>query len=289
MLNIKKIRYPEMDSVMRMKPNPEILLGKEIIWQEKRDGSLFGAYLDENNNIHIRSKNMDEASPDFYDVFKSTDEAEKIKELLIWEKENWHHESVIFGELLTEGISPTRTEFHKKNECVMFDIWSSTIEDLVPYTLVHQHAHNFDIPIVDLYGTSRHITLKSLYDFKDKMLEAAENKKREGIVGKTYEKNKKFKYFKERLDWPPIYKRPRQIEDGKVILPPLPESEILGALQKTFVDLGNSKFKDKKIAMPLFAKYVKIECKKHDCTKPDKELIYYYKMRLENYIKKGDF
>ena len=281
MLEIDKIKYPEMDSISRLYPNPEILLGKEIIWQEKRDGSLFGAYLDDNDNINIRSKNMSKASSDFLEIFMSTEEKEKIKELLLWERNNWHHESVIFGELLTKGISPTKVEFHEKNECIIFDIWSSAINGLMPYTLVHQYAYNFDIPIVELYGTSKHITLKSLYNFRDRMLEIAKNNKREGVVGKTYEKNKKFKYFKERLDWSPIYKKERHIEDGKVILLALPESEILGALHKTFVDLGNNKFKDKAIAMPIFAKYIKLECKKHNCTKSDKKLFHFYNMKLE--------
>ncbi len=35
----KFIQYPEMGRIAQLRPNPEILLGKPISWQEKRDGS----------------------------------------------------------------------------------------------------------------------------------------------------------------------------------------------------------------------------------------------------------
>ena len=280
MLDIKKVKYPELNQIIRMQPNPEILLGHEIFWQEKRDGSNIGVYIDDENNIHLRSRNMDEASEDFHNIFKETEEAEKVKELLINLRDAWNSESVVFGELLTKGRSPARSELHEKHEFIVFDIWSTKSEDFLPYMLVHQYCYQYKLPIVELYGTSRHTKLESLLKFRDKMLKTAEKNKREGVVGKTYEKNKKFRYFKEKLDTPHLEKKPRHIEDGEPELPQLPESEILGALDKTLVDLGKKKFSDIKKAMPLFASYVSEECKKHNCINKNK-LFGYYKRKLE--------
>jgi hypothetical protein len=265
MINIKKIRYPEMESIIRQHPNPEKLLGFEIFWQEKRDGSNLGIYLGRTNKIKIRSRNMDDASKDFYNIFNRTKEAPQVKELLLSLKKEWKDESIIFGELLTKGKSPTRRELHETDEFIVFDIWSKKQEGFIPYMLVYQYCHHFDLPIVELYGSSKHIKLNSLLKFRDKMLKIADSKKREGVIGKCFEGNKHKYYFKEKLDTPKLEKFPREIEEGKIELPQLPESEITGALEKVLVDIGFAKFKDKSIAMPLFAKYVAIECQKHNC------------------------
>lgn len=281
MIEINRIKYPELNSIIRLHPNPEIILGHEIFWQEKRDGSNLGIYLNNDNGIELRSRNMDKASDDFYKVFNEIEESGKIRDLLISMHDDWNDEGVIFGELLVKGKSPTKTEFHKENEFIIFDIWSSKMGGLIPYILVYQHCHHFKLPIVELYGTSKHITLESLLEFRDKMLRVAENNGREGVVGKIFEKNIKYIYFKEKLDTPKLEKLPRVIENGRPILPPLPESEVLGALDKTFVDLGKENFMDVKIVMPLFAKYVSEECVKHNCDKPDGNLYRRYRDKLE--------
>ena len=278
---IKKIRYPSLNQIIRLYPNPEILLGHEIFWEGKEDGSNIGVWLDDDGMIQLRSRNQDKADDNFYEIFKQTEEYEKILEFLIDMRTQWHDECVVFGELLTKGRSPTRIKLYDKHKFIVFDIWSRKCDGLIPYMLVHQYCYHFEIPIVELYGTSKHITLKSLLRFRDKMLKVAKKKGTEGVVGKTFEKNVKFKYVKEKLDLPKIEKKPRHIEEGVIQLPSLPESEILGALDKVLVDIGHDRFKDVRESMPLFAKYVKIEYKKHNCSCNEK-LFKYYKQKLED-------
>ena len=278
---IGKIGYPSLNQIIMMYPNPEILLGHIIYWQEKRDGSNMGVYLTGKGDLALRSRNRDRASKSFHRIFLETEKAENVKELLISMRDVWNDECVIFGELLTKGKSPTRTELHEKHEFVVFDIWSSKAGGLLNYMLVHQHCYLYGLPIVELYGTSRHITLDSLLEFRDIMLETAKKNGREGVVGKTYKKGTMYQYFKEKLDTPKLEKLPSHIEDGKPIFPPLPVSEILGALDKALVDLGLTDFKDVSKAMPLFAKYVGIECGKHNCRKPKGNLFSYYKVKRE--------
>lgn len=280
-LDIKNIKYPSLNSIMTTHPDPLILLGHTIFWEEKRDGSNIGIYLNEEDKLCLRSRNLDVASGDIHRIFLETDEAEKAKELLISMQDMWNDGCVIFGELLTKGKSPSRTELHEKHGFVVFDIWSSKVGGLIPYISVQQHCHDFDIPIVELYGYSQHITLESLLEFRDEMLEIAKKNGREGIVGKTFEGGKKYLYFKEKLEIPRHKKKPNCIEDGKPMLPLLSESEILGALDKALVDLGTTDFKDVKKAMPLFAKYVRVECKKHNCTGPEGNLFSYYKAKIQ--------
>lgn len=281
MIEIKKIKYPELNAIIRMYPNAEVLLGHEIFWQEKRDGSNLGVYLNDNDGLGARSRNKTKVSDDLCGAFNRTEEASKIKEMLLSMKYDWNDECVPFGEMLLKGKSPTRTELHDREEFVVFDIWSSKAGGFLPYMLVYQHCYHFDLPIVELYGTSKHTSVKSLLSFRDSMLEIAKENGREGVVGKTFEKNIKLHYFKEKSDTPKLEKKPRYIEEGTIILPQLPESEVLGALDKVFIDIGSKKFKDVKEAMPLFAKYVSEECRKHNCRRPERNLFRYYKEKLE--------
>jgi hypothetical protein len=265
MLNIRKIakiRYPELETIIHQYPNPEILLGRDITWEIKYDGSCAGLWLPR-TNLKIRSRNMDIASNDMHKAFIRTGLVVNAKELIKDMTTQWKHKDVVlFGELLQKGKSPTRTEFHEKDEFVLFDIWADG--KFLTYTLVHQYAYQYKIPFVEIVGTSRHTTMESLLKFRDEMLEVAKSKGREGVVGKIYEGDRT-RFFKEKLDLPKIEKLPRKIDDGKPQLPELAESEILGALEKVRVDIGEKKFRQTKEAMPLFAKYVKIECEKHNC------------------------
>jgi hypothetical protein len=280
-VNISKIKYPELERILNIYPNPEIILGEEIFWTEKRDGSNIGAYLDENDNLQLRSRNMDKASDDFYKYFNETEQAENIKELLS-DARNWKKEYVVFGELLTKGKSPTRIELHDKHEFIIFDIWELPREQWLSYNSVYQQCYHFGLPVVELYGTCNLVTREKLFEFKDLMLVKALECKREGVVGKCW--NTKFKngiqYFKEKHDLPPIEKLPRLDEEGKITLPVLPDSEVYGAIEKARTDLGD-RFSIIKEAMPLIAKYISIECKKHNSSQP-KNLHQYYQQRLKD-------
>jgi hypothetical protein len=69
--------------------------------------------------------------------------------------------------------------------------------------------------------------------------------------------------------------------EGKIILPDLPDSEIYGAIEKVRADIGDEKFRDVRTAMPMIAKYVSDECKKHNSAAP-RNLHAYYQDRLKN-------
>jgi len=204
---------------------------------------------------------------------------------------------VVFGEMLTPGKSPTRIEMHDKNEFVVFDIWDQSMHEgdgsFINYSGVYQQCSHFDLPIVELYGTCNVSALDVLYAFKDDMLLKAKENAREGVVGKAWGEtpfnrgeghglcSRFITYFKEKNDLPALEKIPRLEQEGKVELPMLPDSEIYGAIEKARTDIGNEKFREIRVAMPLIAKYVGEECKKHNSMGP-RNLHSYYQNRIKD-------
>jgi ATP-dependent RNA circularization protein (DNA/RNA ligase family) len=277
--------YPELNRIALLYPNPQILLGDEIYWTEKRDGSQLRIGMVD-GEIKIATHHQDDASTQFKGYFKMTEQAIAIEQLL---KDtngfcdnpvaDFNFGAVIFGELLSKGKSPARFEHHDKFEFVIFDIWSTKDERFLTYNNVYQHAYHYSLPVVECWAITRHTDLDSLYATRDEMLALAKEKKREGVVLKNYHSQI---FAKEKLDTPTI--QIIKIDDGAVHLPRLPDSEVLGAIAKVHVDLGES-FMDKKIAMPTIAKYVSEEQDKHLCSKPSQNLFSFYQKYIEGLVK----
>ena len=272
----KIISYPEIGYIRDLYPNPEMLLGKKIIWEEKRDGSNCGAYLDKDDQIRFRSRHMEIAEQSIIDAIYRTRHIENLKDCLMDSKHQWHSDNTVFFELLMEGKSPTRTELHEEDDLTVFDIYSFK-SGWLNYNGIYQMCYHFKLPVVRVFGISQHVTIESLLSYRDKMLEKCLKEGREGIVGKVWkrEQNGRFIMFKEKLDMPDLDKIDTHIETGKPILPMLPESEIMGAIEKVLIDIGMDQFKDVSKAMPLVARYVNEESKKHNCQNVKKPFDYY--------------
>lgn len=274
-------KYPELNRISLLYPSPQIMLGEEIYWTEKRDGSQLRIALVD-GEIKIATHHQDEASKQFKEYFKQTEQAISVEELL---KDanglcanpvaNFDIGAVVFGELLSKGKSPARFEYHDKFEFVIFDIWARRDGRFLPYNSIYLYAYHYSLPVVECWAMTRHIDLESLYAYRDEMLVLAKEKGREGVVLKNYHSQI---FAKEKLDIPII---PRiKIEDGQPHNPSLPDSEVLGTIAKVHADLGEG-FLDKKIAMPLIAKYVSEEQEKHQCSKPTQNLFSYYQKYIE--------
>ena len=275
-----KNHYPDLDRIGQLKPNPHILLGKEIVWTEKLDGSNFGVYLDAEGNWHARSRNMDVASEQFHNYFKMTPQFDAVIELLK-DAETWNDAYMVYGELLTKGKSPTKIEYHDDHSFVVFDIWSEKVGGFLHYTRVFQECHHHGLPIVELWATCRLKSMESLLSFRDSILEKSVRLNREGTVGK-YVNGSEYIYFKEKNDTPKYEKVPRaeDPDNMRIVLPALPQSEVTGAIEKVYADLGTDFF-DVRIAMKKVAEYVSAEQKKHNCSKPEYPIFETYKERVE--------
>jgi len=275
-------KYPEMDRIATLS-RPQMLLGQEIYWTEKRDGSQLRIALDNEGEVIISTRNQDDASEMFKNYFHQTEQAQGVIDFLRdtngYREEpvaNFDFGSVVFGELLCKGKSPARFETHDKHKFIIFDIYSLKDQRFLSYTSVYQNTYHYGLPCVECWGISRHVDLDSLYSHRDEMLVVAKEKGREGVVLKNYHDQV---FAKEKLDTPKIERI--KIEDGSVRLPPLPDSEVYGAISKAHADIGGE-FTDKRVAMPLVAQYVGHEQEKHMCSKPRMSLFTYYSLYLEN-------
>ena len=112
------------------------------------------------------------------------------------------------------------------------------------------------------------------------MIKKCELEKREGVVLKAFDSDSKEIYCKEKIDT--VREIHVEHKEDKPTLPPLPNSELFGAINKALVDLGTEKFRDRSIAMPLIAKYVKEEQLKHLYGPPSKSLYKAYCEYLED-------
>ena len=138
----------------------------------------------------------------------------------------------------------------------------------------------YNFPIVELWGTSIHSDIQSFKTFENDMLEIAKKKEREGVVGKYYHGLDSI-FFKNRIDIPDLRKVKTHFDDGRVQLPLLPIPEIRGAVHKAYIDLGKENFMDRKISMPIVARYVSDESKKHICRNP-KNIYQYYLEKIDD-------
>jgi hypothetical protein len=277
------ISYPEMNRIALLYPTPCILLGEDIYWTEKRDGSQLRISYD--GELHISTHHREDASEQFKNYFMSTEQAEPIIEFLkdtngfpVNPNCDFNIGAVVFGELLVKGKSPAQFETHEKHEFVVFDIYSQKDERFLPYNKVYQECFHYQIPVVKCWALTKHETEESLLQTRDEILDMAQNEGREGTVLKCYHTQV---FAKEKLDTPKI--EHIKIENGEPKGLPLPDSEVLGAIAKAHADLGES-FTDKRMAMPLIAKYVSEEQIKHLCSKPTNSLFSYYQKYLEGEV-----
>lgn len=255
------------------------LCGKELYWTAKLDGSNIGIYWNGEKYV-ARSRNQDIASDQFLQYLEQTDEWIKVCEMLTDERENWNSNWIVYGELLCHGKSPTRMFSYEGYKFVVFDMWNVDKEYFINYNGVYQKCYHWEIPVVQLLGICRKLTPTELFEFRDKMMRYCEENRIEGCVVKMWESDGSYGYYKEKIDIPePLVHK--EIDEGDVMLPILPDSEIYGAIDKVRVDIGDEQFCDVKVAMPMVAKYVRDECNKHGCIMPSKKLFEYYKEVLE--------
>lgn len=285
------MKYPHIDRLENLRPNPEILLGKRLTFEEKRDGSnlCFWTWPKKRfkwfgNTVwveHISSRNMELASNDLRRLAYMTDQYSKIMEFLKTEKGRY----MVYAELIQKGYGATRVEgINKEHQLVIFDIWDNKVHNFLPYIPKYQLCYHWNLPVVERWAETQHATIESLYEMRDKVLAMAKEKNREGTVIKYIDPspnaNPPFIFAKEKLDIPPSPPL-RQMEEGRPVLPPLPDSEINGEWLKLLADYGITKMKHKSFGMPEFVRRTNQAAKDANC-RPPKDIFKYYKQYLQD-------
>ena len=293
----KKWRYMSLNKISHMRNNGRELLGKYIYFTEKRDGSCLTIWLkllpkwERFVNRIFRRKFDNILDPCKYQIMISSRNREMAEKsikgnflrsgdnvpVLRYLNDNPTH--IIFGELLRLGLSPTRIENHEKVEFIVFDIFDGT--NFLIFQQVHQTCYHYNMKCVRLFGEGRFTSMKSLLAYKNKMLKLCKEEDREGVVLKTFQRDNKPLYAKEKLDTATSRGKPK-LERGTPKYPPLPFSEAIGAVDKAYADLGKL-FNEKQKAMPLVSRYINEEMKKHLCSKPEMNLYNLYRLYCKDH------
>jgi len=272
------IKYPKLGYLRESPHNGRELLGKLIFFEEKRDGSNIRCFIDENDNLQFGSRNKIPASDDIIKSIKNTGYDTILRTALYTEKYQWNHDIIVFFELLQKGNSPSRIEYHEKDDIAVFDIYDIN-EGWWNYTRIYQFCYQWKLPVVKLWAVSSYSTIERLEKQIEKMLDRAREEDREGVVFKSYEGGKAY-FFKDRLDIPHEKDIEINIDKDTPEYPELPRAEVMNEIQKVLDEIGYEQFRDKKIAMPLIARYVVAEAKRRMCSVP-KGLYSYYLEKLK--------
>lgn len=304
----RPLRYPELDGAISLFNKGREMLGSLLYATEKRDGSNIHFWL-KDGEVRITSRNgpteclecgFSSVGDDNIKIHKEKtghsktrgdsiekglrERIPKLKEfksiqLMLKENPSWN----IFCEYVPDGRGPTKIEpAHKIATLTLFDIAIPAKEnnfyknrgfEFFPYRYLHQQAIHYRIPVVKLYGEGEFATMETYEKWVVDLLKYSRRHKREGVVIKKYTKPQIF--IKEKVDLPkraPI----QHFDVTSPILPPLPESEIFGAIDKVFADNGMDFMRDKSKAMPEIVKYVRLEAQKHQMNMPTGALFKYY-------------
>lgn len=270
--------YPHIPLLESMKPTKRVLLGKRLFWTEKKDGENVCIWLSQNKYvptskpfIQISSRHMETASADIKKKVMESEDYLKIAQLI-----NDNPNYVCYVEECRKGRSVTGIETYDRNYLFLFDILDRSTNEFLNYTFVYQQAFHYSIPVVGLYGETRHRTIKDLLKFANHVLEHCHAVRLEGMVVKAYCDSEFGEHgllmAKVKIDVP----KPKKVKivQGEPIYPACPHSEVMGAISKVDADHGITG--DPSHDMPLIAEYVKQACKEHLYSSPIKKLFAYY-------------
>jgi hypothetical protein len=271
-------KYVDLEPIRRLRNEGRELLGEIVTLTEKRDGSNISIWLDEDDEPHISSRRLEEASSDLQHRMKLTPEWPRVVEMLRNER-CYNNDFVAYGELLSE-VSPTRVEPRRKHiHWIMFDMWNVNLQRFEAYDYVYQRGYQFKIPVVRVIDEVSPSTLKELKECVEKTLKWCRRHHREGFVGKAYFAEGQ-PFFKERIDLP---KRPKLARKhaSRPRYPDMPEERILRALQHAYDEVGAENWSDKAKAMPVFARHIAVEAEEHNYSRPRNIYRYYIETPIE--------
>lgn len=274
MLETSWKKYHDLEPIRRLRNEGRELLGKTITLTEKRDGENVSIWLNPQNELCISSHNLAVADADIINRFKATSEYQKAKNLL-FDELGFHHEYILYGELLKE-VGATKIEpRHKKIQWILFDAWNCEEKRYISYTQLYQLAYHYKIPIVKTVDFFIPTSEVELNEKIAALMKWCKRHRREGIVGKDYDNQV---FFKEKIDLPKLPKLPKQ---PRIELPLMPQEKIIRALQHAYDEVGAGNWKTVKIAMPIVAKHFSVEAQEHNYRTPNNLYWYYVNTPIE--------
>jgi hypothetical protein len=278
------IHYPHIPNLEGSGKLRRLLLGKHLTWTIKEDGqnvtiwTRTKKYCKRKQELVISSHNQEIASTDIQNRVRNSPQYETLLKLL---KEFPTYRIVC--EQCAKGKSITGIKTYAEDILYVIDIYNTAEQKYLTYTQVYQTCYHYGLPTVTLFDVTRHRTIKDLVKFSNYVLAYCNSVKvygkDEGMVLKTFDEEGEYIMAKVKLDIPkPISEHPHGIHEGQPILPQIPECDILGAISHVEADSGLDGTPQHD--MPLIAKAVAEECRKH-CYSSRGNLFPYYKKYME--------
>lgn len=169
-----------------------MLLGKRLSFTIKHDGENVTIWKKKKQysagyEFVISSHNMEVASTDIQSRVRKDCLQDYEKILALIEANPTFR---VVAEECAKGASVTGIRQYPRAILYVVDIFDTSIMNFLPYTIVYQYCYHYGIPIVELYATTRHRTIKDLVKFSNHVLEYCNTEKEygkdEGMVLKTF-------------------------------------------------------------------------------------------------------
>lgn len=231
------------------------VIGNTVYWEKKRDGS---------NHSLLFHKGF----PMFYTHYKKTLADNEVELRMLFKPYMKDLEGmlgeryIMYFELLREGKSPAGFEFNPKRHFKAFDIWDIDEEHYLHPIDKYKLFRQYHIPHTACCKTSIHDNTEDFEALIDKMIDIAHDGVWEGYVAKWWHRDRMYG-IKVKVDHkygkPSTPRKVRKVDPR----PTLERSEVCGAIDCVFYELNREDFLNVKIAMPLIAKGVSREEKKH--------------------------
>lgn len=126
--------YDHFGYMKDVRPSENCLLGKEIVWTVKEDGSNTGIYWDDQSKRYrICSRNARYAV--FEPKMLQLPEVAKVMEFLSWVHVAYGSQYIVYGEFMQKGWSPTHLKNYEEDSYKVFDIYDCVNENFLPLAL----------------------------------------------------------------------------------------------------------------------------------------------------------
>jgi len=165
------------------------LLGLRLHFTIKHDGQNVTIWLrkkkycKKKTEIIISSHNQENAFSDIVACVQKTEEYQKILELIA-DNPTFR----VVAEECAKGASITGIRQYSKATLIVVDIFDTATMNYLSYTQVYQFCYHYHIPIVELYATTRHRTIKDLMKFSHHVLDYCNKPKCQCLdCGKIFE------------------------------------------------------------------------------------------------------
>lgn len=257
--------YGKMDSVHFLKPSEvQTALENMVFWEPKRDGSNISIMFHKGFPL-IYTRNQ-KAIPAVETEVKALIPDMDLLEVVLGE------DLILYAELMRKGKSPAGFERTEEAELLAFDVWDIAAGKYLEPREKLPLFHSAMLRHISPYATSLHFSTEEFEEEIDHMIERARAYGYEGWVAKWFHKDQMYA-IKVKVEHK--YPRKKGQKKDKAKRDPRPDletSEVLGAIDKVYREMGEEDFFDKRIAMPLIAKAVTEEEKKHG--KKNRESLY---------------